>query len=25
MSSSDKTKLDGLKDQAGITADIDAV
>lgn len=25
MSSSDKTKLDGLKDQAGITSDIDAV
>lgn len=25
MSSSDKTKLDGLKDQSGITADIDAV
>ena len=25
MSSSDKTKLDGLKDQAGITADIDVV
>lgn len=25
MSSSDKTKLNGLKDQAGITADIDAV
>lgn len=25
MSSSDKTKLDGLKDQAGITADIEAV
>lgn len=25
MSSSDKTKLDGLKDQAGITADIDTV
>ena len=25
MSSADKTKLDGLKDQAGITSDIDAV
>jgi len=25
MSSSDKTKLDGLKDQAGITSDIDDV
>jgi len=25
MSSSDKTKLDGLKDQAGITSDINAV
>lgn len=25
MSATDKTKLDGLKDQAGITADIDAV
>lgn len=25
MSSSDKTKLDGLKDQAGITSDIDAL
>lgn len=25
MSASDKTKLDGLKDQAGITSDIDAV
>lgn len=25
MSSSDKTKLDGLKDQAGITSDIDAI
>nr|UWD60127.1 MAG: hypothetical protein [Bacteriophage sp.] len=25
MSSSDKTKLDGLKDQADITSDIDAV
>jgi len=25
MSSSDKTKLDELKDQAGITSDIDAV
>jgi len=25
MSSADKTKLNGLKDQAGITSDIDAV